>query len=222
MKWLTQNLDTITELTLTHLGLVLPAILLALVIAVPVGRLAHGQRWLRGPAISAVGVLYAVPSLPMFIVIPSIIGTGLRSPVTAIIVLTIYGVAILVRSAADAFSSVPHSALESAAAVGYSPAGRFWRVELPLAVPVLVAGMRVVSVSTVSLATVGSLTGISSLGTLFTDGFQRGIIAEVITGIILTVIIAVLLDLFLVVVGRALTPWTLEDLRKSISRKVRG
>lgn len=207
MKWLTQNLDRIVELSLAHLSLVLPAIALSVLIAVPLGRLAHGHRRLRGPALNLVGVLYAIPALPMFILIPVIFGTGLRSAATAVIVLTVYGVAILTRSAADAFESVPQSALESAAAVGYSPWRRFWDVELPMAVPVLIAGLRVVTVSTVSLATIGSLTGVSSLGTLFTDGFQRGIIAEVVTGLVLTVAIAVVLDLLLAGIGRMLTPW---------------
>jgi osmoprotectant transport system permease protein len=208
MKWLSQNLQTVLDLTVAHLALALPAIALSLIIAVPVGRIAHGSRWLRGPTVAFVGVLYAIPSLPLFIIVPSIFGTGLRSSATAIIVLTVYGVAILVRSAADAFGAVAESTLTSAVAIGYSPWRTFWSVELPLATPVLIAGLRVVAVSTVSLVTVASLVGISSLGTLFTDGFQRGILAEVLTGLIVTVLIAVVLDLVLAAVGRALTPWT--------------
>lgn len=208
MKWLSQNVETVLSLTIAHLGLALPAIVLSLLIAVPIGRLAHGLRWLRNPTIAFVGVLYAIPSLPLFILIPSIFGTGLRSSATAIIVLTVYGVAILVRSAADAFAAVADSTLTSATAVGYSRWRIFWAVELPLAVPVLIAGLRVVAVSTVSLVTVASLVGISSLGTLFTDGFQRGIIAEVVAGLVVTVAIAVALDLLLAGLGRVLTPWT--------------
>jgi osmoprotectant transport system permease protein len=208
VNWLTQNVGTVIDLLLAHLALAVPAILLSLLIAVPLGRVAHGWKWLRGPALGAVGVLYAIPSLPLFILVPSIFGTGLRSSATAVIVLTVYGVAVMIRSAADAFAAVPESSLAAAAAVGYSPWNRFWGVELPIAVPVLVAGLRVVSVSTVSLATIGSLTGIASLGTLFTDGFQRGIVAEVVTGLALTVVVAVVLDLLLAAAGRALTPWT--------------
>ena len=214
MKWLTQNVDIIIDLTLAHLWLTVPAVLLSVLIAVPLGRIAQGQKWLRGPTLGAVGVLYAIPSLPLFVLIPTILGTGLRSTTTAIIVLTIYGVAVLIRSAADAFAAVPESALSAAVAMGYSRWRRFWGVELPIAVPVIIAGLRVVSVSTVSLATVGSLTGISSLGTLFTDGFQRGIFAEVVTGLVLTVVMAVALDLLLAGLGRALTPWN----RPSVQR----
>jgi osmoprotectant transport system permease protein len=207
MKWLSQNFGTVIDLTIAHLALVFPAILLSLLIGVSLGRIAQGHRWLRGPALGGVGVLYAIPSLPLFILVPSIFGTGLRSSATAVIVLTVYGVAILIRTAADAFGAVPQATLAAAAAVGHSPWRRFWGVELPIAVPVLIAGLRVVSVSTVSLATIGSLTGISSLGTLFTDGFQRGIVAEVVTGLILTVTIAVALDLLIARIGRAMTPW---------------
>lgn len=207
MKWVSQNLETVVDLTVAHLALVFPAVVLSVLIAVPLGRIAQGQRWLRGPVLGAVGVLYAIPSLPLFILVPTIFGTGLRSSATAVIVLTVYGVAVLIRSAADAFGAVPESALAAAAAMGYSRWGRFWGVELPIAVPVIVAGLRVVAVSTVSLATIGSLTGISSLGTLFTDGFQRGIPAEVIAGLVLTVVMAVALDLLLAGLGRALTPW---------------
>jgi osmoprotectant transport system permease protein len=217
VKWLSQNLDTVWALTLAHLSLAIPALVLSLVIAVPIGRLAHGLKWLRDPTIAFVGVLYAIPSLPLFILIPSIFGTGLRSPATAIIVLTIYGVAVLVRSAADAFGAVSESTLTSATAIGYSRWRAFWSVELPLATPVLVAGLRVVAVSTVSLVTVASLIGISSLGTLFTDGFQRGIVAEVMTGLVLTVAIAVALDLLLAGLGRVLTPWSSTASRKSVA-----
>jgi osmoprotectant transport system permease protein len=141
VKWLSQNFATVIELTVAHLALVIPAVVLSVLIAVPLGRIAHGHRWLRGPALGAVGVLYAIPSLPLFILIPTIFGTGLRSSATAIIVLTVYGVAVLIRSAADAFGAVPQSAMAAATAMGYSRWGRFWGVELPNAVPVIIAGL---------------------------------------------------------------------------------
>jgi osmoprotectant transport system permease protein len=113
----------------------------------------------------------------------------------------------MIRSAADAFGAVPEASIAASIAIGYSPWRRFWGVELPIAVPVIVAGLRVVSVSTVSLATIGSLTGIPSLGTLFTDGFQRGIVAEVVTGILATVALGLLLDGACALAGRATTRW---------------
>ncbi len=208
MNWLSQNVDLVVDLTITHLRLSIPPIVLSLVLAIMIGYLAHRQRHVRGPLLTLTGLLYAVPSLPLLIIIPVVFGTPLRSDATMIIALTIYGVALLVRSAADAFGSVEPSVHETANAVGFSSWTRFWRVELPLAGPVLLAGLRVVAVSTVSLVTVGAVIGIQSLGTLFTDGFQRGIQAEILTGVVLTVLVGYALDSACVVAGRLLMPWT--------------
>lgn len=208
MNWLSQNTDLVIELTLTHLRLSVPPILLSLVLAIAIGYAAHRQRFARGVLLTFTGLLYAIPSLPLLIMIPVVFGTSLRSDATMIIALTTYGVALLVRSAADAFGSVDGSVHETASAVGFSAWARFWRVELPLAGPVLLAGLRVVAVSTVSLVTVGAVIGIQSLGTLFTDGFQRGIQAEILTGVVLTILVGYLLDAACVWSGRALMPWT--------------
>ena len=210
MKWLSQNFGTVVDLTLAHLAISVPAILLSLVVAVPVGWLVARRRWLRGPATSLIGLLYAVPSLPLLVLVPVLIGTSLRSPANLVIVLTVYGVAILVRSTTDAFGAVSPSVLTSATAVGYTSWRRFWQVELPLAGPVILAGLRVVVVSTVSLVTIGALTGIRTLGTLFTDGFQRGIEAEVATGLLLTVALGLLLDGSCRVAGHRLMPWSVQ------------
>lgn len=207
MRWLEQNLELIAELTLTHLLLTVPAVLASVLLAVPLGWFAHRHRWFGGPMIGAVGVLYAIPSLPLLVLIPAIIGTPLRSPLNLVIVLTVYGVAILARFAADAFAAVPAETLTAATAVGYSAWRRFWAVDVILAAPMLVAGLRVVVVSTISLVTIGSLIGVRSLGTLFTDGFQRGIVAEVVTGIVMTLLLAVILDRVCAILGRALLPW---------------
>lgn len=219
MKWLSQNYPWVVDLTFTHLWLTLPAVLLSLTIAIPVGWTAH--RWrIGGALLPLVGVLYAIPSLPLFVLIPAFFGTGLRSPMTMIAVLTIYGVAILTRTVADAFSSVPRHVAKAATAIGFSTARRFWSVEFPLALPVIIAGLRVVVVSTVSLVTVGSVVGIQSLGTLFTDGFQRGIISEVVTGVVLTIALALLLDACCVLAQRLLLPWSTTTTAPASAREV--
>ena len=167
-------------------------------------------RWAGSPAtlLTAAGLLYAIPSLPLFVVLPVIIGIGVRDRLNVIIALTLYGIALMVRSAADALASVDAPVRLSSTAMGFSGAGRFFQVELPLAGPVLLAGLRVVSVSTISLVTVSSLLGVDNLGLLFVDGFQRGIIAEVITGIVATVVLALIVDGLLVLLGRLAMPWT--------------
>jgi len=185
-----------------------PAIILSFVISVPIGWVAHRSRWSRGVLLSLCGLLYAIPSLALFVALPPITGLELRSPVNLVIALTLYGVAVLVRTAADAFDSVEPDVRQSATAIGYSTVGRFWGVDLPLAGPVLVSGLRVVIVSTVSLATVGAVIGVPSLGSLFTDGFQRNIQAEIITGIVATIVLALVLDWACVRIGRLLMPWS--------------
>jgi osmoprotectant transport system permease protein len=208
VNWLWSNLDRVGELMLVHLALSVPAIILSFVVSVPIGWLAHRYRWSRGVLLSLCALLYAVPSLALFIALPAITGLSLRSPLNLVIALTLYGIAVIVRTAADAFDAVEPDVLQSATAVGYSAAGRFWGVQLPLAGPVLLSGLRVVIVSTVSLATVGAVIGVPSLGSLFTDGFQRGIEVEIVTGIIATIVLALALDWASVAIGRLLMPWS--------------
>jgi osmoprotectant transport system permease protein len=208
VNWLWSNLDRVGELVLVHLALSVPAIILSFVVSVPIGWLAHRYRWSRAVLLSLCALLYAIPSLAVFVALPAITGLSLRSPLNLVIALTLYGVAVIVRTAADAFDSVEPDVIQSATAVGYSEVRRFWGVELPLAGPVLLSGLRVVIVSTVSLATVGAVIGVQSLGSLFTDGFQRGIQVEIVTGIVLTIALALLLDWLAVLAGRLLMPWT--------------
>lgn len=207
MNWVSENIAWVAELTGIHILLCVPAILAAILIAVPVGYFATRRPRAGQPLISALGLAYALPALPLIVIIPAIIGTDLRSPATITVALAVYGVALLVRTAADAFASVDAETRLSARAVGMPAWGMFWRVDLPLAVPVLISGIRVVAVSTISLATIGALVGIPSLGSLLTDGFSRGIIAEVLTGIVVTAVLAALVDALIVLLGRALTPW---------------
>ena len=208
MSWLAGNWPQVLDLTVAHLALAVPAILLSVLLAVPLGLLAQRRPRLGGPLLVAAGLLYTIPALPLLIVVPALIGTPLRSSATMITALTVYGTALLVRTAADAFASVDADVRRSAVAVGRTPAGIFWGVDLPLALPVLIPGIRVMTVSTVSLVTIGALIGVHGLGSLLTDGFQRGIIASVLTGIIATVVLALVLDALLVLGGRVLLPWT--------------
>ncbi|MFD4421531.1 ABC transporter permease [Agromyces sp. NPDC058484] len=208
MNWLWSNLDLVGELILVHLALSVPAIILSFVVSVPIGWLAHRYRWSRGVLLSLCGLLYAVPSLALLIALPVVTGFSVLSPVNLVVALTLYGIAVIIRTSADAFDAVERDVRQSATAIGYSAVGRFWGVELPLAGPVLLSGLRVVIVSTVSLATIGAVTGVQSLGSLFTDGLQRGIEAEIITGIVATIALALLLDWAAVLLGRVLMPWT--------------
>ncbi len=207
MDWVLDNGDLILSLTLHHLRLSVIPIVIGVLIAIPLGWLAHRFAWSQSLLLGAVGVLYTIPSLALFMLIPPLVGISVLSEANVIIALSVYAVAIMVRTASDAFASIEPAALRAATAVGYAEWGRFFSVELPLAGPVLLAGVRVVAVSTVSMVTVGVLVGVQSLGYFFTDGFQRRIIAEVATGVVMTVVIALLLDTLLVVLGRIVMPW---------------
>lgn len=208
MTWLSYSWGHIADLLLIHLAITIPPILISILIAVPIGRLAFRYPRLGGPLLSASTLLYAIPALPLLIIIPVLFGTSLRSSATITIALTVYGVALLVRSAADGFESVDPAVRQAALAVGYSKRHMLWLVDLPLATPVIVSGIRVVTVSTVGLTTIGALVGIQSLGSLFTDGFQRDIPASIVTGIVLTVVVALALDALVQLIGYLLTPWT--------------
>lgn len=208
MTWLSHSWDRIFDLLIIHLSIAIPAILIAVIVAVPIGRLAFRYPRVGGPLLTAATLLYAIPALPLLVIIPVVFSTSMRSSSTIIIALIAYGIALLVRSAADGFASVDPTVRQAAIAIGYSNRQMLWKVDLPLALPVIFSGIRVITVSTVGLTTIGALVGISSLGNLFTDGFQRDIPASVLTGIILTVFVALVLDGFVQLIGRLLTPWT--------------
>lgn len=211
MRWTRENLDLVLELTLTHVQLAIIPIVVSFVLAVPLGWLANRNRVSRTVVITTGSLLYTIPSLPLFVILPTVIPTRVLDSTNLVVALTIYGVAIMARSAADALASVDRSTVDASTAVGYSPAARFFRVELPLAGPVLLAGIRVVSVSTIALVSVGVIIGSRNLGLLFSDGKQRGILEEVVVGIVMSLLIALVFDLVIVLLGRVLMPWNRPD-----------
>jgi len=208
VSWFWSNFDSIWQLTLSHVALSIPPILIGFALSVPIGWLANRYHATRGVLLSIGGLLYTIPSLALFVAMPSLIGTKILDPVNVVVALSIYGLALMVRTTADALAAVDGDVKQSATAVGFSGWRRFWGVDLPLAGPVLLAGVRVVSVSTVSLVSVGSIIGVSSLGNLFLDGYLRSFPEEILVGIVGTLIIAILFDVILVLLGRLLMPWS--------------
>jgi osmoprotectant transport system permease protein len=207
MQWLWDNRDLVIGLTLEHVRLSVIPIIVGLMASIPLGWIATRYRVARSLLLTLGGVLFTIPSLALFVALPAILGTKILSDVNVIVALAIYAVAIMIRGAADAFASVSAPVLQSATAVGYSAFSRFWSVELPLAGPVLLANLRVVSVTTVSLLSVAALIGKGGLGYLFLNGYQRDFPTEVAIGIVFILIIALVFDLVLVVLGRLLMPW---------------
>jgi len=205
--WIPRNRDLILGLLGEHLLLATVPLLVGLVLAVPLGWLASRSPLARAVLIPAAGLLYTIPSLALFIVLPGLLGTRILDPRNVVVALAVYTAALLVRSVADALAAVPAPVLAAATAMGYRPVRRLLAVELPLSVPVLVAGMRVATVSNISLVSVGALIGVGGLGELFTDGFARDFPTEIVTGLLLIVALALLADGLLLVVGRLATPW---------------
>lgn len=190
-----------------HLWLSVVPVVLGLLIALPIGWVAARYRWTYPPITNLAGLLYTIPSLALFVVMPSLIGTRILSPINVVVALTVYTVALLVRVVADGLTSVSPQVLAAATAVGYTGFGRFLRVELPIAIPVITAGLRVAAVSNVSLVSVAALIGVGQLGSLFTEGFSRGVMSVVLLGILLCLALALVLDAVIVLISRALTPW---------------
>lgn len=208
MSWTLSNLELILEVTLTHIRLAVIPIIFGFALAIPLGWLANRRLAFRNVVITAGSLLYTIPSLPLFVILPYILGTRQTDELNMIVALTIYAVAVMVRSVADALASVSEATKEAATAMGFSTWSRFWLVEFPMAGPVLLAGLRVVSVSTIALVSVGALIGSRNLGYLFINGRQRDFLEEIVVGIVISLLMALLFDLVLVLIGRILLPWT--------------
>jgi osmoprotectant transport system permease protein len=185
------------------LGLVPP--LIGLAIAVPVGIACAARKWLYPPVLSVANALYAVPSLALFVVLIAYTGLG---NLTVIIPLTLFSLCVLLPAVVDGLRGVPEPVRQAATAMGFGQLRRLVSVELPLAVPVIMAGLRIAVVSSISLASLGQLIGVSSLGYFFIDGLQRDFPTEIYAGLALTIVLALACDLVLVAARRVLTPWT--------------
>jgi osmoprotectant transport system permease protein len=199
--------STVGELLLRHIYLAGLPLLLGLLISLPLGWLATRYRWLAPPMIAGTGLLYTIPSLALFIMLPLLLGTTIISDTNVLVAMTIYAVALLTRTVADALASVPSSVRQAATAMGYGELRRTLAVDLPLAIPVITAGLRVAAVSNVSIVSVAALIGVSQLGQLFTDGFNRNVMGPIMVGIGACVVLALALDALIALASRVLTPW---------------
>ena len=195
----------ILDATLQHVAITLASVIAGMLIAFPLALLARRFPRLEAGVLGVSTGIYTVPSLALFpLLVPF---TGL-SPTTVVIGLALYALTILVRAMLEGLRSVPEDVLESGRGLGYGPTRLLLKVELPLALPVVMAGLRVATVSTVALTTVGSLVSYGGLGNLISDGVSTNFRAELLTAAVLCVVLAVLLDVVIVLSQRALTPWT--------------
>lgn len=194
----------ILDALLQHVAITLSAVVLGVLVAFPLALLARRYPRLESGVLGVSTGLYTVPSLALFpLLVPF---TGL-SPVTVVIGLALYALTVLVRSMLEGLRAVPEDVLESGRGLGYGATRLLFRVELPLAVPVVMAGLRVATVSTVALTTVGSLVAYGGLGNLISEGVTTDFRAQLLTAAVLCVVLAVVLDAVIVLLQRVLTPW---------------
>lgn len=205
--WINRNLSMIGELTWQHTILSVVPVVIAFLISIPLGYLVFKTGKAANGFLGLLGIIYSIPSLALFVVMPAFLGTKILSPWNIVVALVIYSVALLVRSVVDGLRSVPEAVKQSASAVGYGSFRRFLRVELPLAMPVVFAGLRVVTVSNIALVSVGVLIGVQQLGQLFDTGFNRNFYTPIIVGIVLTVVLALIADALILLIRRGTLPW---------------
>lgn len=205
--WIQRNLAMIGQLLVEHVILSIVPVLAAIVISIPLGYLVFRTGRFANFLLALLGVVYAIPSLALFVVMPVILGTKILNPVNIAAALTVYSVALLVRSVVDGLRSVPSSVNASAAAVGFGRLRRLFRVELPLAMPVIFAGLRVVTVSNIALVSVGAVIGTGALGELFTRGLNSGFLTPILVGLVLSLLLALLADAIILLIQRGALPW---------------
>ena len=207
MRYLLTHLDGAWALTLIHLRLSLIPVLIGLLIAVPLGALVQRTTTLRRLTTLTASIIFTIPSLALFVVLPLIIPTRILDEANVIVALTLYTTALLVRVVPEALDAVPAAVHDAATAVGYKPLTRMAKIELPLSIPVLVAGLRVVAVTNISMVSVGSVIGIGGLGTWFTEGYQADKSDQIVAGIIAIFVLAIVVDALILLAGRLATPW---------------
>ncbi|MGH3655352.1 MAG: ABC transporter permease [Micromonosporaceae bacterium] len=199
------NSSILADALIEHLLLTGVSIALAVVIGIPLGIVAYRVRWLTGPILGTSGVLYTVPSLALFALLAPFTGI---TRTTVLIGLVAYALLIIIRNTLTGLQQVPGDVLDAAAGMGYSRRAMLTRIELPLAIPSILTGLRIATVSTVALVTVGVIVGYGGLGQLIIEGFRNNEYrAQIATATILVVGLALVLDLALAGLGRLATPW---------------
>lgn len=205
--WLNRNLEMIGGLIVEHIILALVPVVLAFVISLPVGYLVFKSGKAANLLLAILGVIYVIPSLALFVLMPLVLGTKILDPINVAAALTVYSIALLVRSVVDGLRSVPVRVKQSAEAVGYGRGRRLFGVELPLAMPVIFAGLRVVTVSNIALVSVAALIGSGALGKLFDLGFGSEFYTPIIVALVLTLVLALLADGLILLLQRGTLPW---------------
>jgi osmoprotectant transport system permease protein len=204
--WIVDHLDVIFGRAVQHLYLTAVAVAVGFVISFGLAVWSIRRRAAYGPIVGVAGILYTIPSLALF---PILVGITGLSDLTAEVPLVLYSLLIFIRNIVAGFDGVPSEILEAANGIGYTRRDRFWQVEVPLAIPLIVAGIRLASVSTIGLVTITGILGdrFGGLGFFIFEGYRHGFPTELFTGGLASILLAILVDRLLVVAQRRLTPW---------------
>jgi len=203
--WIVDNLDEIGQRLYEHVSMTVAAVVIGFILSFGLALIARRFPRSYGAILAVTGTLYAIPSLALFVLLIPITGLSLA---TGIVALVLYTLLILVRNIVTALEGVPPDVVEAATGMGYTPAQRFWRVELPLAMPVVVAGLRIATVTTIGLVAITTFIGLGGLGYLIINsGTRRFFPTSIYVGVLLCILLAVLADLGLQWFQRRLTPW---------------
>jgi osmoprotectant transport system permease protein len=203
-EYLSTRSEILWDAVLQHLQLTLVSVGLGLLLAVPLAVAARRWRWAAGPVLGVTTILYTIPSLAMFSLLLPLYGLAASLVIAGLV---LYSLTLLVRNILAGLRSVPEETRQAARGMGYGPVRLLLTVEMPLALPAAMAGLRIATVSAVSLVTIGAIVGFGGLGNLIYSGMNTSFKAQVLTASVLCVIIAVAADVVLLGVQRLLTPW---------------
>ncbi len=204
-SWIGDHLDEVASLALEHVELTLLSVGFGLLISFPLAIIAYRHHRFQAPIASIASLLYTIPSLALISLLVTVTGF---SYTTVVIPLTTYTLLILIRNILAGLEGVPEDARDAARGMGFTDRQMLWRVEIPLAMPVIIAGIRIATVSTIGLVTIAALIGRGGFGEFILDGLTQFFWTPLLLGIVLSVALAVLADLLLIGVGRLATPWT--------------
>jgi len=212
--WIGDHLNDVASRALEHVELTVLAVVLGLLISFPLAIIAYRHQRFQAPIASIASLLYTIPSLALISLLVTVTGF---SYTTVVIPLTMYTLLILIRNILAGLEGVPEDARDAARGMGFTQRQMLWRVEIPLAMPVIIAGIRIATVSTIGLVTIAALIGRGGFGEFILDGLTEFFWTPLLLGVVLSVALALVADLLLIGVGRLATPWTRSSIVRAIA-----
>lgn len=204
-SWVTDHVSDLRHLTAQHLELTALAVAIGLLISIPLAVLSHRRRWLQAPVLGTSGIIFTIPSIALLAILVPYTGF---TRTTSEIALVGYTLLILIRNTLAGLDGVPADVREAATAMGFTPMRSLLRIELPVALPAIIAGIRIATVTTIGLVTITALIGQGGYGQLIYDGLIRSFRTPLLVGAVLSVLLALVADIAFVALERLVTPWS--------------